>query len=287
MGPKEPRKKRVSDDPLDFYRSIVQSLIPIFLQLLRCVIDLEQVLSERRRRRLQGIDSFSSMEPWSPPDDGSQEAEGAEGAEAPEDGDEAEGEEEESLSPSPSPSPLTELPEPSPELPEPLFDDQEGEGGEGRAKRRRMDDRETDPRDDSDASKDSQTSRPEKSKPSDSKWVAGYSTLYAETWVCRIWMRLKKKMSSCQPAPDNGTDCAVQRNWNHCVWLHAVSCDRILFIIVWNCDWRLNTIHSVQTPSTVLHYQCTRTRNDQQFSNHLYNSMLSRWRKYNMIQYVL
>ena len=117
MEPKEPRP---SDDPLDFYRSVVSKLIPLVLQLLRAVIEFEKVLSERRRRRIQGLDSIPS-EPLSP-----------------DEGEEEETEEELSLySPSVAPSPSTPLPVPSPE--HLVFDDQEGEGGERSNKRQRTD----------------------------------------------------------------------------------------------------------------------------------------------------
>jgi len=61
-----------ANDPLNFYRSMVSALIPIIVQLVRAVIELEKTLSERRRRRLEGLDSISSMEPWSP-DEGEEE----------------------------------------------------------------------------------------------------------------------------------------------------------------------------------------------------------------------
>ena len=158
MDQKEPRP---SDDPLDFYRSVVSNLIPLFLQLLRAVIELEQVLSERRRRRIQGLDSIPSPEPWSPEE--GEEEEGGEEGEEEEAGEE--GEEEESLSLcSASPAPSTPLPVPSPD--HHLFDGQERDNAEGSKKRERIDDAGAG---EEDAADDTQTAS-KKSKESDSKW---------------------------------------------------------------------------------------------------------------------
>lgn len=55
-------KPKITDDSIALYQSITTQFLQMVMGLLQIVIALETVLRERRRRRLEGLDSVSSME---------------------------------------------------------------------------------------------------------------------------------------------------------------------------------------------------------------------------------
>ena len=138
MAKTDKEETPLADDPVFLYRSIVNEFMPLVMKLVQAVIELEMVLTERRRRRIQGLDSIPSRDACSPPDE------------------EDEGGESESLVSDSPPFASTPLPVPSPEIggnpPAPAsahdrIDEPEGEDladGEGSKKRQQPDNADSD-----------------------------------------------------------------------------------------------------------------------------------------------
>lgn len=136
MATRDKEDTQLADDPVFLYRSIVNEFMPLVMKLVQAVIELEMVLTERRRRRIQGLDSIPSRN--SPPYE------------------EDEGGESESLVSDSPPGASTPLPVPSPEIggnpPAPAsahdrIDEPEGDDvvdGEGSKKRQQPDNADTD-----------------------------------------------------------------------------------------------------------------------------------------------
>ena len=98
-GTKRPKREpQLTDNPIALYESIVKDFLDMMMRLLQIVIELETVLHKRRTRRLEGLDSVSSLHLQSESEEG---------------GESEEKEEDEEASP-----PGTPLPVPSPERPE-------------------------------------------------------------------------------------------------------------------------------------------------------------------------
>lgn len=78
MGKKYMRKPKgkpkITDNPIALYQSITTQFLQMMMGLLQIIIALETVLGERRRRRLEGLDSVSSME-WDEGEGGESEEE--------------------------------------------------------------------------------------------------------------------------------------------------------------------------------------------------------------------